>query len=253
MQLCNSTGINTKVPLNTISMLFILRVYFLNIFTRPGLWCDRVHLSPGDSEFFHHKLLSYQHWPIDLPSDINHFQSLNPFKRTWLCKQTLYNGTIHIFFPPLPPQKLLWETILHLINFPNMQWFFFSPLNFWISNLDQKKHSKNGYHLKEGISRPTRDDASFLNNNNPFHYGERVVIITSNQQKAPKLSKELFSEQSVLEVCTYRVEPRNTYFGKCPPGDGDILTWLGTLSLHHNMVPSLPIPYFDKRNTQQLS
>ena len=154
MQLCNSTGINTKVPLNTISMLFILRVYFLNIFTRPGLWCDRVHLSPGDSEFFHHKLLSYQHWPTDLPSDINHFQSLNPFKRTWLCKQTLYNGTIHIFFPPLPPQKLLWETVLHLINFPNMQWFFFSPLNFLINNLDQKKHSKNDYHSKKVFPDP---------------------------------------------------------------------------------------------------
>lgn len=127
--LCNRTGINTKAPLNTISVLFILRVYFLNIFTRPGLWCDRVHLSPGNSEFLHHKLLPYQHRPTDLPNDINHFQSLNPFKRTWLCKQTLHNVTIHIFFPPLPSKKLLWETVLHLINFLIMQWYFF-PIKF---------------------------------------------------------------------------------------------------------------------------
>lgn len=152
-------------------MFFILKIYSLNIFVRPGLWCDEATKSKR-FRILPSQLFSYQYNPTALPNDIKLFS----------VPKSLQENKI-----PFP-----WELVLYLTNCQLGSDYFF-PIKFLGYQIIPEETFQKWVTLKGDTFRPIRDGVPFLganiNNNNPsplFNRGEPMEYI--------KIIQELFSE-----------------------------------------------------------
>lgn len=131
-------------------MFFILKIYSLNIFVSPGLWCDEATKSKR-FRILPSQLFSYQYNPTALPNDIKLFS----------VPKSLQENKI-----PFP-----WELVLYLTNCQLGSDYFF-PIKFLGYQIIPEETFQKWVTLKGDTFRPIRDGVPFLgantNNNNPF-------------------------------------------------------------------------------------